>query len=679
MIGITITIFLVALSTSRVDAGRSDPARVDSLLAAAGDTLLDYDQRKALMKRALEHDRSGKSMHALARLYMAKWTPVSRQTAARWLLRALTRERENLDYLATSAELHWWTPQRPNTYRKALKMLALDPDNLEGLFWAGRFAVWSWEITYFTDIPKGQTEGTLRRYSFDGGKTLTDVEYWDLGIDRGIAYLTRAITVDPVHWPSYQYLGLSYYAAEMFGPLIDLFEAYRKQRPGNWNAHFFVGLGYQMKGDLEAAYRAYGDGLNRMTDTARRFMQSIFLIRNPAEKNGEPPPSDEEIRKFWLRKDPIYLTSVNERLLEQCRRVAYANLRFSDPIHVREGWQTDRGQIYIRYGDPRVRYMRNPVSGRKEVWGYGPFTVIFGNSVSWDSWQFGTAKMVNKRLTLEQLMEEVPDIYQHPLQYDVQFQTAQFRHHDGNTRVEVYYALLDEKVGHVVASGKGNAAVDVRQALFLFDSDWDTVRHNVVSVDRMPRVAYGPSEDGFLLASERMVLEPGMYFLAGEVEDRATKRVGTFRDRLRVKTFGRDSIEISSLLLARRIQMRENAPYGRDKFAVLPNPLQVCRRQGRAWFYFEIYNLSRDKNGTTHYRISYHIQTLPKGDAGTTLADWTTAVSYSYTGGRTWEPHHLRMDMDGASPGLRVFRVVVEDLHTGRRASADTRFRVRWY
>ena len=323
--------------------------------------------------------------------------------------------------------------------------------------------------------------------------------------------------------------------------------------------------------------------------------------------------------------------------------------------------------------------MRNPVSGRKEVWGYGPFTVIFGNSVSWDSWQFGTAKMGNKRLTLEQLMEEVPDIYQHPLQYDVQFQTAQFRHHDGNTRVEVYYALLDEKVGHVVASGKGNAAVDVRQALFLFDSDWDTVRHNVVRVDRMPRVAYGPSEDGFLLASERMVLEPGMYFLASEVEDRATKRVGTFRDRLRVKTFGRDSIEISSLLLARRIQMRENAPYGRDKFAVLPNPLQVCRRQGRAWFYFEIYNLSRDKNGTTHYRISYHMQTLPKGDAGTTLADWTTAVSYSYTGGRTWEPHHLRMDMDGASPGLRVFRVVVVDLHTGRRASADTRFRVRWY
>ena len=679
MIRLAITICLVVVGTTSVDAGRSDPARVDSLLAAAADTLLDHDRREALMKRALRHDRSGRTMHALARFFMAQGTPVSRQTAGHWLLRAVIRERENPDYRATHAELLWRTLQRPDSYRKALQVLKLDPDHVEGLFWAGRFAVWAWEYTYFTEMPDDDTKATLGRYSLKAKKTRTHVEYPDLDIETGIGYLSRAISLDPVHWPSHQYLGLSYYAAEMPGPLIELFEAYRLRRPENWNAHFFAGLGYQTKGDLERAYRAYLDGLNGMTESARRFMQSIFLIRDPAEtKRGVPPPSDEEIRKFWLGKDPIYLTSVNERLLEQCRRVAYANLRFSDPTLKREGWQTDRGQIYIRYGDPRVRFMKDPARGRKEIWDYGPFTVVFGNTLTWDSWRFGWATQGKKRLDLEDLVAAAPDLYRHPLQYDAPSQTAQFRHDDGNTRIEVYYALPDENVRHTLSGNNGNATVKARKALFLFDSEWDTIRHNVLNVERLPRVVYEFAEEGFLLAGERMVLGPGMYFLAGEVEDRETKRVGTFRKRLRVRSFGADTLEISDLLMARRIRMRDNAPYGREQFAVLPNPLQVCRAEGKAWFYFEIYNLSRDEFGATHYRVSYQMRSLPVGGGDGAPPDWTTAVSYTYRGARDWEPRDLRVDMDGASPGPRAFRVVVEDLHTGRKAMAETRFRVRW-
>ena len=679
MVPLAITICLAALSASPVDAGRPDPSRVDSLLAAAADTLLDQDRREALMKRALKFDRSGKAMHALARFYMAQGTPVSRQTAGHWLLRAVMRERENPDYRATHAELLWRTLQRPDAYRKALQVLELDPDHVEALFWAGRFAVWAWEFTYFTEMPDEDTRATLDRYSLEANKTRTHVEYPDLGIDTGIGYLSRAISVNPDHWPSHQYLGLSYYAAGMPGPLIELFEAYRGRRPDNWNAHFFAGLGYQMEGDLKAAYRAYSDGLDRMTDSDRGFMQSIFLIRDPAEKDGgETPPDEEEIREFWFSKDPMYLTSINERRLEQCRRVAYANLRFSDPTLGREGWQTDRGQIYIRYGDPRVRFMKDPARGRKEIWDFGPFTVVFGNTLTWDSWRFGWATRGNKRLKLEQLVAEVPDLYEHPLQYDAPYQTAQFRHDDGKTRIEVYYALPDENVRHAVSGDNGNAGVDARQALFLFDSAWDTVRHSVVRVARMPRVACRSTEEAFLLAGERMVLDPGMYFLAGEVEDRVTKRVGTFRERLRVRSFGLDTLEISDLLMARRIQMRENAPYGREQFAVLPNPLQVCRAEGLAWFYFEIYNLLRDETGASHYRISYQMQSLPEGGGDGSPADWTTAVSYSYRGVRDWEPRDLRVDMDGASPGPRAFRVVVEDLHTGRMALTETRFRVLW-
>ena len=67
MVRLSFTVCLLVLSTIRVDAKRSDPVRVDSLLAVAADTLLHKDRREALMKDALSHDRSGKAMHALAR------------------------------------------------------------------------------------------------------------------------------------------------------------------------------------------------------------------------------------------------------------------------------------------------------------------------------------------------------------------------------------------------------------------------------------------------------------------------------------------------------------------------------------------------------------------------------------------------------------------------------------
>jgi GWxTD domain-containing protein len=53
---------------------------------------------------------------------------------------------------------------------------------------------------------------------------------------------------------------------------------------------------------------------------------------------------------FWHKKDPTPGTAENEAKQEFYRRVSYANRRFT--IMRREGWRTDRGRIYIRYGHP---------------------------------------------------------------------------------------------------------------------------------------------------------------------------------------------------------------------------------------------------------------------------------------------------------------------------------------
>lgn len=53
--------------------------------------------------------------------------------------------------------------------------------------------------------------------------------------------------------------------------------------------------------------------------------------------------------RFWKKKDPTPSTAGNEEMEEFLSRVNYAIKNFSK---FRSGWQTDRGRIYIKYGEP---------------------------------------------------------------------------------------------------------------------------------------------------------------------------------------------------------------------------------------------------------------------------------------------------------------------------------------
>jgi GWxTD domain-containing protein len=65
--------------------------------------------------------------------------------------------------------------------------------------------------------------------------------------------------------------------------------------------------------------------------------------------------SDEErkifIEQFWQRRNPTPGAAENVFKIEHYLRIAYANTHFETPSGG-EGWQTDRGHIYIVYGPP---------------------------------------------------------------------------------------------------------------------------------------------------------------------------------------------------------------------------------------------------------------------------------------------------------------------------------------
>lgn len=671
---------------------------------AVQDTSVSVEARAAQLAAKAEEDPTGQTAFEIARLYAKQNDPESAKEAKSWIDRAVDRDRENAEYRAFRAGLEWRLGGREDVRKEAEKVLELDPQNADAYYWVGRY--WAWMMRRWSDAER--VEATYGEDPYELRIRRSSLSYFgDEGRDKAIANLSRALEIDPDHKDARILLGLVYYESGRAKELVELFRGYLDRHPGDANARFVVGLGYRSLGDLQRAYASFVAGLEKMDERQQRFMTSVLLVASTGEASADSTlPDVEAVRRFWTGRDPLFLTPLNERMMEHCSRVAYANLRFADPVRGLEGWETDMGQVYIRYGEPKRRRttpaeivtgVEQPLwyqdylaerarqfgtvpfeeAKRTEMWDYGEFRIYFVNPRR-DYWRYEIAFRYRIPLGLETLTELVPDAFEDPyswIRYDASHQVGQFRGDDGKTRLEMTYALPLERLATEPVR-KGIKRVDVNQGLFLFDASWDTLKSDVQKVEMMPWVQYDAAREGFLFASERLNLEPGRYFLAAEAQDVKTGSVGAFRQPLEVRDFSGDSLQVSSLLLARRVVERQNAPFGRDRFLILPNPLGRCERDGQAAFYFEVYNLSRNEFGATHYEVTYQVQVEP--DDESEEPEWSTAVSYTREGSTDWEPNYLSLDLADIMPGPRSFRVVVRDLLAGTEASAGTEFRIMW-
>jgi GWxTD domain-containing protein len=119
---------------------------------------------------------------------------------------------------------------------------------------------------------------------------------------------------------------------------------------------------------------------------------------------------DEFVEQFWSRRNPDPNASRNSFKEEHYRRIAYSNLHFPSPTL--PGWRTDRGRIYIVFGQPDLinghpvvgLFMRRLEEGRvqtdTEIWQYRHVEGL-GNNVEIefvDTCRCGDYQMLPNRL-----------------------------------------------------------------------------------------------------------------------------------------------------------------------------------------------------------------------------------------------------------------------------------------
>ena len=104
---------------------------------------------------------------------------------------------------------------------------------------------------------------------------------------------------------------------------------------------------------------------------------------------------DQFIENFWLRRDPTPDTPENEFKEEHYRRIAYANEHFGAGI---PGWKTDRGRIYIIWGQPD-QIESHPTGGtydRPQEEGGGTTSTY-----PWETWRYRYLEGVGQEVLLE--------------------------------------------------------------------------------------------------------------------------------------------------------------------------------------------------------------------------------------------------------------------------------------
>ncbi|MBN1397538.1 MAG: GWxTD domain-containing protein [Bacteroidetes bacterium] len=110
-----------------------------------------------------------------------------------------------------------------------------------------------------------------------------------------------------------------------------------------------------------------------VTDVEKAAEQLQYFARESEIDFIREAPTEEERERrffeFWAKRDPDPGTPQNELMEEYYSRVAYANSTFSQ---YNEGWRTDRGMIFIRFGPPQSidRQPFNTNSKPYEIWYY---------------------------------------------------------------------------------------------------------------------------------------------------------------------------------------------------------------------------------------------------------------------------------------------------------------------
>ena len=580
-------------------------------------------------------DEYAPAYNALANLYLQTNTVNDRQRAAQMILKAIMIDPNNAEYRLTRGKIWWAQGFRSRALSQYENVNEKHPNNTEALDGAGMYQVYE-----FLALKDGRRD--FGKYAQEAKREAEQT-------------LRKSIQLNATNQKPYHLLGILYFEDEDWSTFQTLIQNLHLLYPDDKNALLFCGLAHYQLGEYNESHKYYQRALDLMSVEERELLDSIDLLV-PKEDHASRDTTqtiDALLKRemFWKSQDPLYLSDFNERKMEHFGRMAYSNLRFrrfSDNV---EGWQTDMGKAYIKFGRYRSRktfYLSKGGSEfrafyeMRETWFYETFKIEYcGNGG--DRWGFcggygvGGVSFIPPNNSLFDYWREAPDnafrrrtfsfpstlqeashhIFRKTAQrfidpylnrkYTLPHQIAVFEERD-SVRVELSYMIPKDRLEANLETGE----VSFWDGVFLFDKHWNDVYNYRKSMSfALPPPLPPPNtaarhRNDHLLVSRMLSVPQGSYHFSIELLDQTSGAIGIARDEKQY-VYDDKTFHLSDLLVGSDIQARNALPESRNDLIITPNPVRTFSPFESVFIYLELYDLIRDDFGSTAYDISYTI------------------------------------------------------------------------
>jgi GWxTD domain-containing protein len=445
-----------------------------------------------------------------------------------------------------------------------------------------------------------------------------------------IAEYGRALALVPAHQGANRRLMAMHARAGEWQAVLERARAYRAAAPDRPWASILLGMALVWAGDAEAAEPHFKEGIGELEPADRMVFEDLRPLlpgRREAAWDALDPDGRRRSRlALWERQDPLYLTESSEREQEHYARVALAELLFGEEQTGRRGWESDRGQILVRYGRPDLQWQlyrddaraphdADPISGtgvsrggtgggRWIFWKYerDEPAFIFEKQLG-----FSGVRHMSRSVSFafqQDLKNRAPSRYQPPFTDvgPIPHQVARFRGDADDEHDVVVFAAMP---GAAALGGEaaGRVPVDtVERAFFLHRED---------ALGVVARVRQR-AEAGAEAFDVRTTVRPGVYRYSVEVASPDHSLAAVERGQVVVGRYSPSPLTLSDLLAGSYAGRPDGAEEPSGWGDVNLRPLRCLRvpDDRSIALVFEIYGL-RPEEGLATYRVELTIGEVP--------------------------------------------------------------------
>jgi GWxTD domain-containing protein len=452
--------------------------------------------------------------------------------------------------------------------------------------------------------------------------------------------------------------------------------------PDSGRAWALLGLAYARTDRWPEATAAFDTAFAHMSHAQRAPYRNLGQIMRRADRiQWEQATGAERAALdslYWRVAQPLVLTGTNEVQAEFYARITYTEHRWTDEWRGFQGYDTDIGAVYVRFGPPDI-WM---VFGRRSiVWVYAQshFRFQFTLTPGYTRARFAGQSREGLRVAQEESPARFDNIPLYRTLDTILVQVAQFRGAGDSTAVAVFGAIPIARMTDSIPV----ANLPLVTGAVVTDDNGHPLQR-----DRRQEVVRDAGPDGVINRSWRLALDRGSYLLRAEAYVAPVERGARGMEALEVRSYRPGPLDVSDILVAGRVAPRDSAPARWTDFLIEPNGGRFLPGDSVA-ILWENYNLQRDSTGAAHIAVDlrFTVDAIERhslfaqvvggvADAVGLSAKGDDQAVISYERSATVPPtgilpEYLTVDLRDAPEGRYTVALTVTDLLAGTTATRE--------